>query len=584
MKKLYIIFIAILLCSTVNANTRKADRLFENWDYFKAAKLYAKEADKNPSADVYYKLGECYRKMNNYKQLEQAADDKVNSYGTYKEPIFYLHYGQVLVANGKNKEAKIAFDKYSELQPNDPKGKFFSESITIIENDHKTDQLIKTTNVSQLNTENADYNPVKYKDGIVFATARKTEGHNKIYSWTGANYLDLYYAKSTTDKLKFDDIKPFGGKINSKKYHDGPACFSANYDTIYVSRVDKTLRGEMKKTLKVERNQIFVSTMKDGKWLKAKEFQYNSDTFSVANPYLSADGTRLYFVSDMPNGYGQTDIYYCVKQGKEWSTPINMGPNINTFNREKFPMIDSVGNFYFSSDGYQGIGGMDICVSICNNDYFQKAIPMKSPINSTYDDYGILFTQYDKAGYISSSRTNGSQGDADIYYFDIQKDNVDKNLVASIYTIGYKTNYIAPVVAAAPAPVKPIVAPPPPPVVFNTSTLVQHFIYFDFDKFDLRDNAVSYLDSIVVYMKENPKSKMRMTAHCDERGSAKYNMSLSNKRAKVTYNYLVENGIKKDRISAKGFGLTRMVNKCENGVVCTEKEHQQNRRVEFYFE
>lgn len=564
------------------ANTKKADRLFNNWEYFKAAELYKKEAAKNPSADVYYKLGECYRMMNSYKQLEQAADDKVNSYGTYKIPEFYLNYGQVLKNNGKNEEAKAAFRKYAELMPNDSRGNFYYSSMDIIKNDHASDETIKVDNVAELNSSDADFSPVKYKDGIVYTTTRKTGGHSKIYSWTGANYLDLYYAKATNDKLKFENVAPFGGKINNKKYHDGPACFSANYDTIYVSRVDKTLRGKMKRTLNIERNQIFVSTLEDGEWTKLDEFEYNSDTFSVANPFLSKDGSTLYFVSDMPGGYGQTDIYYSTKQGKGWGKPVNMGPNVNTFNREKFPMVDSVGNFYFASDGYQGFGGMDICISICNNNYYQKAIPMKTPINSSFDDYGILFTQFEKAGYISSNRTLNSKGDADIFYFNINKDIVDKKLVASIYTIGYTKDQVLPPPAMVIAP--PPVIIPPAPIVFNPSILLQHFIYFDFDKYDLRENAITYLDSIVVYMNENPLSKIKMTAHCDERGSAKYNMTLSNKRAKVTYNYLVTNGIKKERIAAKGYGLTRMVNKCENGVICTETEHQQNRRVEFYFE
>lgn len=569
--------------SSAIANTKKADRLFNNWEYFKAAELYKKEAAKNPSADVYYKLGESYRMMNSYKQLEQAADDKVNSYGTYKIPEFYLNYGQVLKNNGKNEEAKAAFRKYAELVPNDPQGNFYYSSMDIIKNDHEWDEPIKVENVSELNSSNADYSPVKYKDGIVFTTARKTSGHSKIYSWTGANYLDLYYAKSTSDKLKFENIAPFGGKINNKKYHDGPACFNANYDTIYVSRVDKTLRGKMKRTLNIERNQIFMSTMEDGSWTKPYEFTYNSDTFSVANPYLSKDGSTLYFVSDMLGGYGKSDIYYCKKQGKEWTSPVNMGPNVNTFNSEKFPMLDSIGNFYFSSDGYQGFGGMDICISINANNYYQKAMPMKTPINSSFDDYGIMFTQFEKAGYISSNRLLNAKGDADIFYFNINKDVVDEKLVASIYTIGYRKDQVIP-----PPPVMAIAPPPvfiaPAPIVFNPSILIQHFIYFDFDKHDLRQNASTYLDSIVVFMNENPLSKIKMTAHCDERGSAKYNMTLSNKRAKITYNYLVTNGIKKERISAKGYGLTRMVNKCENGVICTEIEHQQNRRVEFYFE
>ncbi len=569
----------MIITTLVSANTKKADRSFERWDYYRAAQLYEKEANKNPSADVYFKLGESYRMMNSYKNLEQAADDKVNSYGPYSNPIFYLNYGQVLKSNGKNAEAKIAFDKYAQLMPQDPRGKFYSESIDKVSVDHLSDNPITVTNVSSLNTANADFAPVKYKDGIVFSTTRPTSGHSKIYKWTNANYLDIYSAKATKDKLQFNNIEPFAGNKNNKKYHDGPACFSANYDTIYISRVDKSLKGKSKKSIGIEKNAIFSSTLKDGEWTAPKAFTYNNDTFSVANPFITKDGSRIYFVSDMLYGYGRADIYYCNKIGNDWGRPINMGSNINTFGGEKFPMVDSLGNFYFSSDGYQGIGGMDICISKNNNGYFEKAIPMKTPINSTDDDYGILFSQAERAGYISSNRKIGSKGDADIYYFNFNKDNVDSNLLASNYTIGYLKP--APKTILAIVPVKDDGLEPP---VFHATVMVQHFIYFDYDKSDLRAKSISYLDSIVVFLKESPDTKLIMGGHTDQRGSAEYNMKLSLRRTNSTSQYLISQGIAKNRIDATGYGLQQMVNKCTLGVFCTESEHQLNRRVEFYFE
>ncbi len=442
MKKTYTSIIAVLFSITTIAQTPKADRLFEQWDFFNAAKLYETEAAKNPSADVNFKLGECYRIMNWYKEAK-AAYDKVNEAGVYSNPEFYLNYGQILKNTGNYNEAKVAFDTYTRLKPSDPGGKFFSESIGIVTEDHKWDEPVSVTNVAALNTKNADLSPAFYKGGIVFSTNRNTPGHDKIYGWTGANFLDLYYAKKNTDNSTFVDVVPFdGGKLN-KKYHDALASFSKNQDTVYLTRVEKYLKGDDKELLGIERNKIFMSTMKDGKWTKEVPFFYNSDLYSVSNPLLSTDGQRLYFVSDMIGGYGKTDIYYCQREGDSWGNPINMGPNINTFNTEKYPNFDADGNFYFASDGYQGFGGMDICVALNKNNTLQKAIPMKYPFNSFTNDFGIVFLPDGKSGYFTSNRLGG-QGDDDIYYFDLKRDPVNKDLIVPIYTIGYRPYSIEP--------------------------------------------------------------------------------------------------------------------------------------------
>lgn len=580
MKQKYIIIAITLFCVKTHAQTAKADRLFENWDYFRAAQLYDKEAKKHGKTDVYFKLGECYRKMNWYKE-EQAAYDKVNAAGTYSKPEFYLDYGQVLKNNGKYDQAKAAFEKYAELVPSDPRGKFFSNSIDVVNDDRKTDESIKIRNVSSLNTPSADFCPVLYKDGIVFTTSRKSAGHEKTYGWTGTGYLQLYYAKKTNDTT-FAEATPFGGKIIDQKYHDGPACFSKNYDTIYTSRVEKDLKGEEKKTLKIERNKIFSSVMKDNEWTKVVPFPFNSDTFSVANPFLTKDGSRIYFVSDMPGGFGKTDIYYCNRQGTSWSKPVNMGPNINTFNKEKFPAIDTAGNFYFSSDGYQGFGGLDICVALNQNGQLQKAIPMKYPFNSFTDDYGIMFLKDGKTGYFSSNRYEGGKGDDDILYFDLLHDQVDTGLVTSIYTIGYKPKPPVERVAKQDADTSKAQVAEEAPAIKKLIP-IELRIYFDFDKFNIRQDAIDRLDSVANYMKASPKMTIVIDGHTDNKGTPEYNLVLSNERDNAVIKYLHSKGIDPRRISAKGYGMTQMVNRCGPGVVCSDEEEQLNRRVEFHF-
>ena len=575
MKRICLIIIASIFYITAIAKTKKADRLFDQWDYFRAAKLYKKEAAKHPGADIYFKLGECYRKMNLYAE-ELVAYDKVNAAGIYSDLLFYLNYGQVLKTNGRNSEAKIAFDKYSELAPSDPRGKFFSKSIDIVAEDHQWDELVEVKNVSALNTRNAEICPVLYKDGIVFTSNRESPGRNKIYGWTGANYLDLYYAQKGAGDLDFSSVAPFGNNKIIKKFNNGPACFSKDFDTIYISRAEKDLKGLEKKTSGIERNKIFSLVMQDGKWTNTFPFYLNNNAYSVANPFLSADGSRIYFVSDMPGGYGETDIYYCNREGSGWSQPVNMGPDVNTFNREKYPALDAKGNFYFSSDGYQGFGGLDICVALNNNGVLAKAIPLKYPINSSANDFGIVFLKDGKTGYITSNRLEGGKGDEDIYYFDLSGENVAKDLVTSVYTIGYR-----PVPQEVLAVTPNIV--PEPPLLVEAVQPKDIYIYFDFDKSGIRDDAIVHLDSVITYMNEFKDQVLQIGGHCDSRGTTALNLNLSLRRSNAAINYLHNKGISLSRMIGTGYGLTQLVNKCAKGVACTEPEHQLNRSVYFHF-
>lgn len=574
MNKINILLLACVFSVTMLAQTTKADRLFDNWEYYEAAQLYKNEADKNPGADVYYKLGECYRKMNSYKKEEQEAYDKVNAAGVYKTPEFYLNYGQVLKNNGHPEKAKIAFDMYAKLVPSDPRGKFFSESIGIVDKDHATDAPVKVSNLKVLNSEKADFSPVFFKDGVVFTSSRKTPGHGKIYPWTGANYLDMYYAKKGSKIDDFTEVSPFEGKKNNKKYHDGPACFSKNFDTIYIARVEKYLEGQDKKDLGIERSKIFISAFEDGKWQTATPFQYNSDLYSLANPFLAPGGKRIYFVSDMPGGFGKTDIYYCDRQGDSWNAPVNMGSSVNTFNDERYPSMDESGNFYFSSNGYQGFGGMDICVALNQGGSLQKAKVLKSPMNSSYDDNGILFLQNGKLGYITSNRTEGGQGDDDMLYFDFT--NADPDLIASIYTIGYQPKVTEEEVAVVET-VEPVI------VIKKVRAPINTEIYFDYAKYDIRYDAVQSLDSIADYMKSYQDQQLIIGGHTDSRGTAQYNIYLSIFRNNSVIAYLGKKGIDQNRIEATAYGLSDLVNNCEKGIQCSDSEHQLNRNVTFSF-
>ncbi len=565
MKKTLLTLATVLSGFIAGAQTDKADKLYNNWDYYGAAQLYEKSTATQPSQDVYYKLGECYRKMCNYPSALKAYD-KVNSMGDYKDPSFYLYYGWMLKTSERYDEAKTAFKKYSDLEPGDGRGKMYYNSCDLVVNDHKGDLPITVKNLSSLNTKDADFAPVLFKGGIVFTSDRQNTGHTATDEWNGDHFLEIYNADKSGSDTTFGKATAFSGNINIK-YHDGPACFSKKFDTMYFSRVDKTLKGVLKKTLGIERSKIYYSIINSkGMWSDPIPFSLNSDSFSVAHPCLSHDGSRLYFASDMKNGFGGSDIYYCNREGSGWSPAINAGPYINTMGIENYPALDSAGNLYFSTDGVAGFGGLDICVSRLVNGQFTQAIPLKAPINSSGDDFGIVFLQDGISGYFSSNRSGG-KGSDDIYYFDMSS---DKDLSSTVYVIGYKKPPPPPPVVVEvkkPDTVKP--APPPPPDLH---------INFDVDKAVLRTDAIAKLNEIVSFLQKNKDQMVQVNGYTDISGQEEYNQILSNQRAHAAAEYIISKGIDKDRVKTVGFGPHPPI--LNEGAYDRVKQ-EVNRRVQF---
>jgi outer membrane protein OmpA-like peptidoglycan-associated protein/tetratricopeptide (TPR) repeat protein len=586
-KKIITTFVATLFLSMAMAQTAQEDKLFEKWEYYKAAQLYEQDAAKNPSQDLYYKLGECYQKMCKYKEA-RAAYRKVDSMGQYKNPEFYYRYAQILKNMGEYEKAKDVFNKYTALNAADPRGEFYMRSCDVVVQDGKTDLPVKLTNDSSLNSSADDSNPVVYgSDGLVFVSTRGSATHHKIYGWTGGYYMDVFFAKRGKKNTDFTLSSPLAASKIDQSYHDGPVAFSKKFDTIYFARVGKDLKGAEKTTLGIEQNKIFFSTLKDSVWTKPQPFFMNNDTFSVSHPFLTSDGKKIYFVSDKPGGYGETDIYFCEKEGKEWGQAKNAGPEINTFGREKYPFIDEEGRLYFSSDGYQGYGGLDLCVAEYHNGKFEKAQVLKAPINSSTDDFGMAFLQTGKSGYFSSNRYGGEGGD-DIYYFDITKDSLPCEVLASTYVIGFDCNKNKKIDTIVP-PDKGVFLPDTAKKIVMTYTdgkadkSIYILIHFDFNKYNILPEEAKKLDKVVAYMKENPKYTLEVTGHADSRGTDEYNQVLSENRALSTVKYLASRGIAKKRMSTKGKSFHQPVNRCVKDVECTEEEYRLNRRVEFKF-
>jgi outer membrane protein OmpA-like peptidoglycan-associated protein/tetratricopeptide (TPR) repeat protein len=563
----------ILTGTCVFAQLKKADRLFDRWAYYDAARIYKKEADKKSTPEINYKLGLCYQKMLKYEDAK-AAYDKVNASGRYSDPMFYYNYGQVLKNTENYEEAIQAFNTYAQMNPDDPRADFYASSCQVIIDERGTDLPIPVKSVSTVNDEYASFSPVPYKDGILFTSSKNNGTHNKEYAWNNEPYYDLYYAPRASNLSEFKKETQFDNVINTK-YSDGPASFTKNYDTLYFNRIGRELKGADKRNIGVETNKIFYASLKDGDWKDVTPFPYNSKEYSVASPYITKDGSRIYFASDMPGGYGEADLYYCNRQGNGWSAPVNLGPAINTFGNEKFPSLDSAGNLYFASDGYKGYGSMDIIVAKNNGGgMFEPGKVLKAPLNSAGDDYGITFVEDGHSGYISSVRKE-SKGDADIFSFSI--DSLPCVGDVSNYVIGFR------------CPQEPQVAQIPDTLDqlafedLNLNPIIDLRIYFDFDKSNLRPESRRILDSLANYMKNDPTLETEINGHCDSRGSDAYNMALGLRRAMAAKHYLLSHGINARRLKTHSYGERQLTNNCSDGVDCTEDQHQENRRVEFGF-
>lgn len=389
------------------------------------------------------------------------------------------------------------------------------------------------------------------------------------------------------------------------------------------------------KNIKVSRLEIFTSTFKDGQWSEPKPFQYNKPReYSVGHPALSPDGQLLYFVSDMPGSLGETDLFYCLKQrDSSWGKPVNCGAAVNTTGKECFPTFSADGTLYFSSDGHLGMGGLDLFSAKGSKETWAEVTNLQAPLNSGNDDFGIIFEANGEEGFLSSNRKS-ENGTDNIYSFKPYR--IPCNLAGVVVEQGvanagnkpgkplsgvkiklYHPRDTVPQIAVSDAEGKftfPIEAEVKYTIkgikegyltksaditpdckstvdmikmqmllnknVVNNSYIVEN-IYYDLDKSDIRPDAALELNKLVTMLKDNPKVKIELSSHTDSRQGNSYNQMLSQLRAESAVKYIISQGIDASRIKAKGYGETKLLNRCGNGVKCSEEEHQLNRRTEF---
>jgi len=653
--KTYIIYILISLSFFQGFNTdifaqkslRKARNLKANYDYSKAIihyHDYLKSA--NPSAQDQREIAESYIKLNDTKSAELWLA-KVVSSPSYNATDL-LNYAHILRGNRKYSEAINQYKKYAADNPGEAKDaerwiNACNQAVEWI----KEPAHFEVVNVKSLNTENSDFGLMPFNDGYILTSDRKINGKlykkDDIYGWTGNPYLKLFYYQDI-DKDAKTGMEEAVFELNNE-YHNGPSVFNVQKKEIYFTRT-KTVKIKIKPTntdptswIKnapefdyVNRLEIYTAKNENNTWQGIKPFAYNNpDEYSVGHPALSPDGKILYFASDMKGGYGGSDIYYCVADiNGTWSAPKNAGNIINTSGNEVFPYIDEIGNLFFSSDGHAGMGGLDIFEAFGSTDKWSKPQNLKYPVNSSKDDFSILFTTIDKKGFFSSNREGGVGAD-DVYSFElmppqnltivaITKERLDNKTAVPLNNVNVEFNSIVKgesqqlvtdnsgrlfkvsdcnnnfkITATKEGYLSDFKVLETSCKGYNDTVFVELLldkiiigkpiviknIFYDFDKWNIRTDATKELDNLVNIMKDNPKINVELGSHTDARGKTMYNEVLSQKRAESAVEYIISKGVDRSRITAKGYGESEPVNGCIDGVNCSDEEFQLNRRTEF---
>jgi outer membrane protein OmpA-like peptidoglycan-associated protein/tetratricopeptide (TPR) repeat protein len=635
------------LNNPVNAqlsNRDKAKTLISNYEFVKAIALYNESfKSQKPSDEDLRNVSYCYMQINDTKHALESLS-KLSSVEN-ASPKDVMQYAHLLKTEAKYNEAIAQYNRYQKMNPDDKRVNEWIESCKLAKQWMNNPTYFQVVNMKELNSENSDFGLMPYNEGYLFTSDRKQENlvnKEAVYGWTGNPYLKLYEVPSAS---KLNEINPITS-LNGE-YHNGPSTPLLPMNKIYFTRTKmvkvtkKNLNNDPTSWIEniavpdyENRLEIYAaSTSSDNKFYCQVGFPYNKpEEYSVGHPTLSADGKTLYFVSDMPGGFGGTDLYYCVKnENDKWSAPLNLGKTINTPGKELFPYVDKNGVLYFSSDGHNGMGGLDIYKSTGSRTKWTEPENLKYPVNSPKDDFSVYFDEANNIGYLSSNR-DGGKGNDDIYKFaytppsdltlivvtkEIDKKNVVRPLDGVDLKLTNKTNsgstaefhfadgkYISGIKCSNTYSImaskdgyfsKSLNIDSTKCVSYHDTIfaeivlvkleievpIVLKNIYYDFDKSDIRPDAKPDLDKLVQIMKDNPDIIVELGSHTDARGSDKYNFDLSDRRAKAAVEYIIANGISKNRIKAKGYGETKHLNNCTNNVVCTEEEHQLNRRTEF---
>lgn len=616
MRNLYVTLSFVMvsgILSAQNSYTKTADKLFDRYEYVDAAKEYLKLAEGSKADNYVYKqLAESYYNVFNTKEAVKWYAKVVEQ---KQDAETYYKYAQMLKAEGNFKEADKQMQQFAQLAPNDQRAK------TFVSNPNYLPELKGQTKLydiakSDVSSDKTDFGAVLTNDNnVYFASARNTSKRNSNFN--DEPYLDIYRATYNANGTISDAVAV--DNLNTR-WHDGPASITNDGNTMYYgseSFNEKEFTKDKAKNSKFGKIYLYKATKQGDTWSNSKPLPFNNKEYDVRNPSISKDGKTLYFSSNMPGGFGGEDIWKVSVNGDEYGTPENLGAKVNTEANESFPFITDDNILFFSSNGKTGFGGLDVFKLDLNKG--SEAMNVGEPVNTSKDDFAFTYNATKKVGFFSSNRDgvdNIYKADpvcnvqalvrvkdaktgkviegATVLLVDEKQKTVSnqttalngETLTGVLCNTAYsaqvsKQGYESGVFEVAKAENEQVVVEalltPIMPIITEREVILQP-IYFEFNKSNITAEGAAELDKLVMVMNEYPNMVIFAKSHTDSRGSDKYNMNLSDRRAKSTVQYLISKGIAKDRISGQGFGESEPKVACKP---CTEEQYAQNRRSEF---
>ncbi len=415
------LFLASAALTAQTAKLNKAHKHFQDLDYQNAIRLYEEILQKSSPPQAIFNLAESYKHVGDTRKTEEWYAKSVLLPEATPEMFVYL--AQAQLCNGNILAAKRNLEEFIAKRPGDKRGKnLLLACVDSVRAEMENGgAFYKVSNVEAINTPLDEFSPSLFKRGFVYCTERDTGGAvQRRTAWTGRPFVHQSYVivrLVDEDKMefKFGRSEPFGDDL-ATKWHDGPVCFTDDQTMIYGTR--SHVQGKkVTRSSKGHVNLKIITARRAGEgWTGIDNVSFNNPEYSVMHPALSPDGKRLFFSSDMTDGFGGMDLYVAYFENGAWSAPVNLGPGINTEADEAFPFVGKDGVLYFASDGHTGMGGMDIYYSRAVRGVWEPVTNMGAPINSGRDDFGFVMDTTRKFGFISSNR-DGGKGLTDIYLF-----------------------------------------------------------------------------------------------------------------------------------------------------------------------
>lgn len=642
MKNYTLLFITIISICSFNSFAQQSkinsgDKKYDSYAYVDAIKTYEKVANKGyKSEDMFKKLGNSYYFNSDFAGAAKWYGE-LFAMNTAVESEYYYRYAQSLKSIGELNKANKLLDEFYAKSKDDARGQLYKNDRNYLDEIKANSGRYKIEDAG-INSKYSDYGSFVYDNKIYFASARDTGNFSqRKHKWTGEYFTNIYNANLDAETGKVNKVNKYKSAINTK-FHEASPVFTKDGKTVYFTRNNYINGKKGKNEQKITLIKIYKATLgADNKWGNIVALPFNSDHYSTAHPSLSPDEKTLYFASDMPGTFGQSDLYkVSINSNDGYGIPENLGKDINTEGKETYPFVTNENEIYFSSDGRPGLGGLDVFVAnLDENGKISNIQNIGGDVNSPKDDFAYIIDPASRKGYFTSNK-DGGQGSDDIYKFletrklkcEQQLEGVITEAATGIILPGTKITlfddqmnvknstvsdgsgkYTFPVECGKMYFVraeKPEYTTKELSVTISTTTgktslpialekssckvtvgddlgvcFGIKMIYFDLDKSNIRPEAALDLEKILVVLNDNPTMKLDIRSHTDSRATHQYNAALSDRRAKSTIKWLVKNGIAPNRLTGKGYGETQLVNKCSDGVQCTEEEHQANRRSEF---